>query len=47
MGQVGLLLFAARFARYFDEDIKKWRFMAAASINFGVYLEIMTLAFPS
>ena len=47
MGQVGLLLFAAKFAKYFDEDNKKWRFMAAAFINFGVYLEISTLAFPS
>ena len=46
MGQVGLLLFAAKFAKYFDEDNKKWRFMAAAFINFGIYLEISTLAFP-
>lgn len=28
LGQLGGILFASRYGKNFDEDIKKWRFMA-------------------
>jgi hypothetical protein len=46
IGQFGGILFAARYGQNFDEDIKKWRFMAMLALNISIYIEIMTLAFP-
>ena len=39
-------MFASRYGGYFDEDIKKWRFFAMASLNLSILIEIMTLKFP-
>jgi hypothetical protein len=47
IGQFGGIMFAARYGQNFDEDIKKWRFMAMLALNISIYIEIMTLAFPS
>jgi hypothetical protein len=47
IGQLGAILFASRYGRNFDEDIKKWRFMAQAALNFSIYIEILTLKFPN
>ena len=46
LGQLGGILFAARYGSNFDEDIKKWRFLALFSLNVAVLIEIMTLKFP-
>ena len=47
IGQLGGILFASRYGRNFDEDIKKWRFMSMLAMNIAIYIEIMTLRFPS
>lgn len=39
-------MFAARYAKNFDEDVKKWRFMAIASFNVAVFIELLTLKYP-
>ena len=46
LGQLGGILFASRYGRNFDEDIKKWRFMAMVALNISIYIEILTLKFP-
>ena len=46
LGQAGGIVFAAKYGQNFDEDIKKWRFMATLSLNISIYIEIMALAFP-
>eukprot|EP00347_Sterkiella_histriomuscorum_P012381 403368796 len=47
IGQLGAILFASRYGRNFDEDIKKWRFMAMIALNISIYIEILTLRFPN
>ena len=47
VGQFGGIAFAARYGQNFDEDIKKWRFMATAAMNVAIYIEISALAFPN
>jgi hypothetical protein len=47
IGQLGAILFASRYGRNFDEDIKKWRFMAMVALNISIYIEILTLKFPN
>lgn len=46
LGQLGGILFAARYGTNFDEDIKKWRYMSMLALNIAIYIEIMTLKFP-
>jgi hypothetical protein len=46
VGQFGGIMFAARYGQNFDEDIKKWRFMATLALNISIYIEVMALAFP-
>eukprot|EP00347_Sterkiella_histriomuscorum_P003816 403362828 len=46
LGQLGGILFASRYGRNFDVDIKKWRFMAIFALNISMYIEILTLSFP-
>ena len=46
IGQLGGILFASRYGRNFDEDIKKWRFMSSVALNISIYIEILTLQFP-
>lgn len=46
IGQLGGILFASRYGSNFDEDIKKWRFLAILALNLSIYIEIMTLRFP-
>lgn len=47
LGQIGGILFAARYGTNFDEDIKKWRFMSMLTLNLSFFIEIMTLQFPN
>jgi hypothetical protein len=47
VGPLGGILFASRYGKNFDEDIKKWRFMSNVAFNLALYIECMTLAFPS
>ena len=47
IGQLGGILFASRYGSNFDEDIKKWRFLALFALNLSIYIEIMTLKFPT
>lgn len=47
LGQLGGILFASRYGSNFDEDIKKWRFMSVLSLNAAIYVEILTLQFPT
>lgn len=46
LGQLGGILFASRYGKNFDEDIKKWRFMAQVALNISIYIDILTLKFP-
>jgi hypothetical protein len=46
LGQVGAILFASRFGKNFDADIKKWRFMSIAVLNLAFWVEITALACP-
>jgi hypothetical protein len=46
LGQLGGILFASRYGRNFDEDIKKWRFMAQVALNISIYIDILTLKYP-
>lgn len=46
LGQLGGIMFAARYGSNFDEDIKKWRFMAMFALNVSILIEILTLKFP-
>ena len=39
-------MFASRYGKNFDEDIKKWRFMAQVALNISIYIDILTLKFP-
>jgi hypothetical protein len=47
VGPLGGILFASRYGKNFDEDIKKWRFMSTVAFNIALYIELMTLQFPS
>lgn len=40
-------MFASRYGTNFDEDIKKWRFLSMVALNVSIFIEIMTLKFPS
>jgi len=46
LGQLGGILFASRYGKNFDEDIKKWRFMAQVALNLSIYIDILTLKYP-
>jgi len=46
IGQLGAILFASRYGQNFDEDIKKWRFLSILALNWALWIEITTLAFP-
>lgn len=46
LGQLGAIIFAGRFGKNFDADIKKWRLMSVAVLNLAFWIEITTLAFP-
>lgn len=46
IGQLGGILFASRYGKNFDEDIKKWRFMSMIAMNVAIIIEVMTLKFP-
>lgn len=47
LGLLGGILFAGRYGENFDEDIKKWRFMSMLALNLSIYIEILTLKFPT
>ena len=47
IGQLGGIFYASKYGSNFDEDIKKWRFMAIISLNAGILIEVLTLNFPS
>ena len=39
-------MFASRFGKNFDADIKKWRFMSIVVLNLAFWIEITALAMP-
>lgn len=39
-------MFASRYGKNFDEDIKKWRFLAQVALNIAIYIDILTLKYP-
>ena len=39
-------MFASRYGKNFDADIKKFRFMSIFTLNAALWIEITTLAFP-
>lgn len=43
---MGAILFAAKFGKNFDADVKKWRFFSLLSINVSMFIEVSALAFP-
>jgi hypothetical protein len=47
LGLLGGILFAGRYGENFDEDIKKWRFMSMLALNLAIYIDILTLKFPT
>jgi hypothetical protein len=46
LGQIGGILYASRFGKNFDADIKKFRFLSIFTLNAALWIEITTLAFP-
>ena len=46
IGQLGGILFAGKFGKSFDEDVKKWRFMCMVLMNISIIVEMITLRFP-
>ena len=46
IGQLGAILFSSRYGRTFDEDVKKWRFLAMIVLNASIIIEMFTLRFP-
>jgi hypothetical protein len=46
LGQIGGILYASRFGKNFDADIKKFRFLSIFTLNAAMWIEISTLAFP-
>lgn len=47
IGQLGGILFAGKFGKSFDEDVKKWRFLCMILMNISIIIEMITLRFPS
>lgn len=46
LGQLGAILFASKFGKNFDADIKKFRFLSIAVLNIALWIEITALAYP-
>ncbi|CAI2361219.1 unnamed protein product [Moneuplotes crassus] len=46
IGQLGGILFAGKYGKSFDEDVKKWRFMCMILFNISIIVEMITLRFP-
>lgn len=46
LGQLGAIVFASRYGKNFDADIKKFRFMSIFTLNMALWIEITTLAYP-
>lgn len=46
IGQLGGILFAGKYGKNFDEDVKKWRFMCMILMNAAIIVEMTTLRFP-
>lgn len=46
LGQLGGILFAAKYGGNFDEDVKKWRFQSMIVLNIAIIIELFTLGFP-
>ena len=46
IGQLGGILFAGKYGKSFDEDVKKWRFMCMLLMNVAIIIEMVTLRFP-
>ena len=38
LGQLGAILFAGRYGKNFDTDIKKWRFMSIFTLNLALWI---------
>lgn len=43
---MGAILFAAKFGKNFDADVKKWRCFSLLAINVSMFIEVSALAFP-
>lgn len=46
LGMLGGILYASKFGKNFDADIKKFRFMSIFALNAALWIEITTLLFP-
>ena len=46
LGQLGAILFASKYGKNFDADIKKFRFMSIFTLNMALWIEITALAYP-
>lgn len=46
IGQLGAILFAGKYGKSFDQDVKKWRFMCMLLMNLSIIVEMATLRFP-
>jgi glutamate N-acetyltransferase/amino-acid N-acetyltransferase len=46
IGTLGAILFASKFGKNFDADIKKFRFLSILALNISLWIEITTLVFP-
>ena len=47
IGQLGGIIFAAKYGNNFDEEVKKWRFMSMLLLNWAIIVEMFTLKFPT
>ncbi len=47
IGQLGGIIFAAKYGNSFDEEVKKWRFMWMLLLNAAIIIEMFTLKFPT
>lgn len=46
IGQLGGIIFAGKYGKSFDQDVKKWRFLAMLAMNVAIIIEMVTLKFP-
>jgi hypothetical protein len=46
LGQLGAIVFASRYGKNFDADIKKFRFMSIFALNISLWIELTTLIYP-
>ena len=47
IGQLGSILFAAKFSHHMEANLKEWRLFANYLLNASIFMEILTLLLPT